>query len=106
MDDNNISKEDLLKAILERGVAGELAKEDSHALQALLEDQQKAQELEEVKSDNKKRRIADWVKWAVGGLAGGALAWATFYYEDNSFVSGSRGKILGKIVDKAIFRKS
>ena len=103
--DDNISKEALLKAILERGIAGELAKEDSNALQALLEDQQKSEELQEVKDDNRKRRIADWIRWGVGGLAGGALAWITFYYEDNSFVSGSRGKVLSKIVDKAIFRK-
>ncbi len=53
----------------------------------------------------KQKTILDTVKWAVGGLGIGLVAWATMYYEENSIVTGSRGRLLGKVVDKAIGRR-
>lgn len=101
-----MTKDELLQKLIDAAAGDGLQEDEVEVMKLLLEDKQKSAELEETKTDNKKRRIGDWVRWAVGGAAGGLLAWMTFYYEDNSFVSGSRGKVLGKLVDKAIFRKN
>lgn len=65
----------------------------------------KETELEQVEEDRKKRRIMDWVKWAVGGICLGGVTWATMYYEENSIATGTKGRLLGKIVDKTINRR-
>lgn len=101
-----MTQDELLQKLIDNAAGDGLAEDEVQVMKLLLEDKQKSAELEETKSDNKKRRIGDWIRWGIGGLAGGLLAWTTFYYEDNGFVSGSRGKVLGKLVDKAIFRKN
>lgn len=101
-----MTESELLQKLVDNAAGDGLAENEVQVMGLLLEDRRKTAELEETKNDNKKRRIGDWVRWGIGGLAGGLLAWTTFYYEDNGFVSGSRGKVLSKIVDKAIFRKN
>lgn len=100
-----MTKDELLQQLTDKAGADGLTKDEIELMKILMADERDTEALEADIDDRKRKRIGDWVRWALGGLGLGAITWATMYYEENSIVSGTRGRVLGKVVDKAINRR-
>lgn len=99
-----MTSNELLQSLIDKAGKDGLSSDELQLLKILAEERHKDAELEADIQEKKCQRLAEWSRWLIGGIGIGIITWATMYYEENGVVTGTKSKILGRIVDKTINR--